>query len=112
MPPEPTYTPVGLGITDVHGHKNTTLAGVFTGDNGLMLLEIEEERYGHATREYAEVAMSLTGFRALRDLMTQAINRVDAAALATATRTWTETRDEMDRLQGIIAHGKRAMEMV
>jgi hypothetical protein len=76
--PQPRYTEVGAGITDAHSPRRTTMAGVMVGTDGLMLLEIEEDTRGHAVRNYAEVAMSLAGFRALRDLMTAAILQAEA----------------------------------
>jgi hypothetical protein len=71
------YTPHGAGVVDQHSSLRTTTAGVFIGDDGLMVLEIEDQHRFHTAREYAEIAMSLEGFRKLRDLMTSAIARAE-----------------------------------
>ena len=73
-----TYAEAGPGIIDAHSPGRETMAGVFNGTDGLIIVEIEEAKLGHAGREYAEVAMSLKGARLLRDLLTSALTHAGA----------------------------------
>lgn len=72
-----TYSEAGPGIIDAHSPRRETMAGVHTGTDGLVLIEVEELKLGHAGREYAEVALSVRGARLLRDLLTAAIARIE-----------------------------------
>lgn len=83
-----TYTAAGAGIEDKHSPFRTTLAGICTGTDGLCILEVEETNKHRApsAREYAEVALSLTGARQLRALLDTAITRLERGGYDPAYR--------------------------
>lgn len=71
------YPEAGPGIIDAHSPGRETTAGVFTGPDGLILVEIEETKLGRRVPQYAQVSMSVAGARLLRDLLSAAITNVE-----------------------------------
>jgi hypothetical protein len=73
------YRSIG-SIDDQPVPRRTTLAGVYLGSDGLIVLEVEETREGSAVREYAEVPLTFAGAVKLRDLLAGAIKQAGGGA--------------------------------